>query len=435
MDGQKGDQKGDQRVEPALHVLSQKLTRFLGLDLERGGRRRALERFALARVAELGLPLSAYVEALGSDANPELQRLAEAVTVGHTWFFRDPGQIELVRRLIAEPGPRDRPLCLWVPGCATGEDVYTLAMLADAEGRAAHVLGSDVNQERLALARAGCYPRRVTRDVPEAMRRYLLPRGDGTLEVAPALRRRVRFLLHNLLSPPPPSPMGRGFDLILCRNVLIYFRAEESLRTVARLGQALLPGGALVLGASEVLHAVPQGLRRKNHGGRSVLVRDPGHAPASAPARVPAQAAEKEKDPAQAAIEALLDAGDSALQGGRTDEALERYAALLLREPAHAEAHLLCGLAYHLRGEWAAGAAALERCLALWPGTWPAAFYLALCLDRLGQRAEAERAYRIALDAGQGPLQVRSAVLRSIVACQADIRAACRGRLSRNQSP
>ncbi len=249
--------------------LGQLLSEWMGVDPSRGGQRERLERFVAQRVQALHLPCAeAYVNRLKGRDHPEAIRLINALTVGHTWFFRDPEQMDLIAKILREDYPRGHVPQIWVPGCSTGEDVYTLAFLAHRAGRLVSVLASDINTEALRHAGAARYDTWSLRELPDSFRDYLVPTAGDLLEVAPALRQRVRFRHHSLVDPPPMPERGGAWDIILCRNVLIYFGKAQAQAAVDRLGRSLAPSGWLFLGASEVLRAVPQNLQVNYLGGR-----------------------------------------------------------------------------------------------------------------------------------------------------------------------
>jgi chemotaxis protein methyltransferase CheR len=185
-------------------------------------------------------------------------RVVEAMLNNESSFFRDP----LVFELLNGPGldrvraaRRDtRRLRIWSAGCSTGQEAYSIAMmLREAEPRWAgwtfDIIGTDVSMAAVTRARSGRYSQfEIQRGLPaRTMLRWFNQQGeDWTID--PALRRMVRFSQHNLLDAAP----GR-FDVILCRNVLMYFGAPTRGAVFARLADALDPGGLLMLGAGETV--------------------------------------------------------------------------------------------------------------------------------------------------------------------------------------
>lgn len=189
-----------------------------------------------------------------------LDGLARAVSVGETWFFRQPEHFRFLRaRLLPDllRAGRER-LRIWSAGCASGEEAWSLAStVADcAPGVPAEVLGTDLLIRNVEAARRGVYRPWSRRDVGPILHPLFAP-GDTFITIDPALRPLVRFERHNLLDPPPQGP----FDLIFCRQVLIYFSPEAASHALAHLMSAVAPGGALVFGPLDLADA-PAGFWR-----------------------------------------------------------------------------------------------------------------------------------------------------------------------------
>ena len=196
-------------------------------------------------------------------ATPALMdELAGRCTIGETYFFREPEQFSLIEQEIlpALLGPRtpdSGPLRIWSAGCATGEEPYTLAILAAKLGLAnrTRIVGTDISRQALARARRARYTRWSLRGVPQdVVEAHFRPAGDE-FELYAALRNAVQFQYLNLADKTYPSSTCGivGMDLILCRNVLIYFDRETIARVAARLVASLAPDGWLVLGSSDPL--------------------------------------------------------------------------------------------------------------------------------------------------------------------------------------
>jgi chemotaxis protein methyltransferase CheR len=210
------------------------------------------------RVAALGLPtLAAYLGLLASSDGPrELQALLEVLRVGETRFFRHASHMRALRDVVV-PALRPRAALrgrvrAWSAGCATGEEAYSLAILLRQglpSGVAVEVLATDLSAEALAVARAGVYPEDTLGQVPAELR-WAFSWTDGGWQVAPELLALVRFEKRNLTSDWLPR---EAFDVLLCRNVLIYFDETMRARTVARLVDSLAPGGFLFVGYAETL--------------------------------------------------------------------------------------------------------------------------------------------------------------------------------------
>ncbi|MGE0707899.1 MAG: chemotaxis protein CheB [Planctomycetota bacterium] len=244
--------------------LDEHLQAVLSLLAERAGRdfrhykrssllRRVRRRMALARA----LRAADYVELLRADAE-ELRRLERDLLIGVTSFFREPEAFQALsegylRPLLEEREP-ETPLRVWVPGCSTGEEAYSLAMLISDElqrakrGCGVVVFATDIDEGALATARAGLYSTASAANVPPALaRRFLRPAGEDACEVTKDLRRTVVFAPQNLLGDPPFSRL----DLVSCRNLLIYLEPPVQRRVLSLFHFALKPDAALLLGSSE----------------------------------------------------------------------------------------------------------------------------------------------------------------------------------------
>lgn len=210
-----------------------------------------------------GLEIERYLRALERD-DAELRRLLPLITVGKTGFYRDQGQFEAFRALLPSllEGARSqgRPLAIWSAACSTGEETYTLA-LELAEGGASfdeiELLGSDVNPEAVAAARAGRFLLARARAIPAPLRgRWFEREEDGQLRAREALRRFLSFRVQNLNDGAILPSRAREWDVVFCRNVLIYFSGAALRRTIERLHQVIRPGGWLFLGYSESLFRI-----------------------------------------------------------------------------------------------------------------------------------------------------------------------------------
>ena len=191
----------------------------------------------------------------------ELELLARDVLISVTAFFRDPEAFEALAAAIGEMCARKAPrseVRVWVAGCATGEEAYSVAMLL-AEALDAHpgpgraqVFATDVDDEALAVARRGLYPAAAMSEVPrELLERYFRPVGQH-FEATKSLRDLIVFARHNLVSDPPFLRL----DLVTCRNVLIYFDAPLQAKVLRAFHFGMLDEGCLFLGRSEgVTHA------------------------------------------------------------------------------------------------------------------------------------------------------------------------------------
>ncbi|MDT7856008.1 PAS domain S-box protein [Rubrivirga sp. S365] len=203
---------------------------------------------------------SAYLDALRRTPG-EPARLLDDLLISVTNFFRDPEAFEVleaavVPSLFEGKGPDDE-VRVWVAGCATGEEAYSVAiLLAEFAGQLAapprvQVFATDLSERAVAVGRAGVYPESIEADVsPERLRRFFR-RSTGGYRVTEALRETVLFAPHSLLKDPPFAHL----DLVTCRNLLIYLQRSLQQRVLELFHYALDPGGALFLGSSETADA------------------------------------------------------------------------------------------------------------------------------------------------------------------------------------
>jgi chemotaxis protein methyltransferase CheR len=204
-----------------------------------------------------------------AEGDSELASLVEALVVNETYFFRELAALKVLRddflrKLIAE-GARPR---VWCAACSTGEEPLTLAMLLDEAGLLDRVtlVASDISARALAHVKAGIYRRRSLRALPPGVVGRWLEGDDDGMRVAPRIAGAVDFRRVNLVDQRALQALGQ-FDAIICRNVLIYFQDSTIEQVVNRLGQRLLPGGRLLVGASESLLRFNLGLTCEEQGG------------------------------------------------------------------------------------------------------------------------------------------------------------------------
>lgn len=347
-----------------------------------------------------GTSEDAYLARLKStEGAAELAELMAAIAVHKTDLFRDEVQLEAFRSSVLEPLVRaagDRPLYVWSAGCATGEEVATLLILLT-EARAhpaSTVLGTDISEPALKQARTLTFHPLLMKRVPAALReRYFQTTAQG-FALSPALAKRARFQRHNLMdSPYPESPDWAGFDVIFCRNVLIYFTQAAFDRVVCSLSGRLKMGGTLVLSAAEPIVRPQGGLStlkcdqaffyvRSNEQPRRrsdelPAVRKPtGDLPAVAPRPKTGEAPALRLVPAPQAVQPEADPRDEA----------KKLFELVLEWAAAGEAE-------------AQTEQGLRKCLYLDPHFAQARYLLAMMLEQRSQRADAASEYRRAFAA------------------------------------
>ncbi len=186
----------------------------------------------------------------------ELDLLVEALLVHETYFFRELAPLQYLADTFLPGVVRARGRArVWSAACSSGEEPFTLAMLLADRGLldSVDLLATDISEETITRARAGRHSPRSVRDghPPEVTARHLEVSPQG-VRVAPKIRAAVRFATQNLVDGAAPADLG-AFDVILCRNVLIYFRDDQISRVIDRLAAHLAPGGLLTVGVSESL--------------------------------------------------------------------------------------------------------------------------------------------------------------------------------------
>lgn len=208
---------------------------------------------------------SQYYRMLAGGHHPEeMQVMVDLLTTNETYFFREPGHFHFLRDEILKPRRSPAPFRVWSAACSSGEEVYTLAMLlADTLPNTPwEVVGSDISTQVLAKAEAGHYPLGRHEGIPpDYLSKYCLKgvrSHSGTFLITPELRRRTRFHQVNLTLPIDTS-LGE-FEVIFLRNVMIYFDTETKRKVVGNLLPRLKSGGHLIIGHSETLNGIQQGL-------------------------------------------------------------------------------------------------------------------------------------------------------------------------------
>jgi two-component system, chemotaxis family, CheB/CheR fusion protein len=219
-------------------------------------KRRLFRRMALHRLTEVG----PYLELVERDPN-EARSLYQDLLIHVTRFFRDPesffGLSSHVLPAVVEDRPADHPIRVWVSGCATGEEAYSVAIAlleslqADHADIKVQIFATDVSESAIEFARAGVYPDSIEADVsPERLRRFFTRVASG-YRVTKAVRDLCVFARQDLTKDPPFSHL----DLVLCRNVLIYMDAVLQKTLLSVFHYALNPGGFLMLGQAESIGA------------------------------------------------------------------------------------------------------------------------------------------------------------------------------------
>jgi chemotaxis protein methyltransferase CheR len=219
----------------------------------------------------LALGLSGYDEYFrylteAEDRDQELANFVDAVSTNETYFFREMNHFSILKeKILPELFQSKKRIRIWSAGCSTGEEPYTLRIVID-EGEdllwkgEAEIVATDISREVINKAIRGVYRERTMRFVPEEIRsRFFVSLVDGSYQVKEQLRRGVDFRVHNLLKEDPP---GGSFDLIFCRNVMIYFdKATQRKLVDDHFAEVLDPKGYLCIGHSESLTGTSEKVR------------------------------------------------------------------------------------------------------------------------------------------------------------------------------
>jgi chemotaxis protein methyltransferase CheR len=399
----------------------------------KGGQLPSLEA-ALSRL-EPPMSAAAFLAARVNTSAGEqlLSRLIDEVTVKETFFMRQPKELAAIdwQALLAGARRLGRErVRVWVAGCATGEEPYTLAMLASEALAGAEepvwILATDISETALASARRGRYGHRRLRALDAAAReRYFVADGEG-LAVGRQLRRLVEFRRHNLVGDQVPPFSLPPFDLIVCRNVLIYFDGAAIERVIDALERALSPEGMLLLGAADRLCGSSRRLSRLD----AMRTRLEPRA-AARPLRRPLRREERSPAPPPSAPPVTRVALEDALRAadrGELEAAVALTAQLLEQDPLNADAYFVRGLAELGLGDADAAAGSLRRALYVDPTFGLAAFQLGRAQEARGDRAAAARAYNGALNALESDGDDRHSAIREHIGAL-DMAAVCEMRL------
>jgi len=264
-------------VSPALFSKFQQLIyRDTGIWLSESKTELLCGRLARRlRALQLSSLREYYQLVVQSDQHDERMLMIDAITTNETRFFREPKHFEYLTdtifplwRKVHSQGLRSKKIRIWSAGCSSGEEAYSLAItLAEnfpqCEGWDPRILATDISTRVLAIAREGIYRIAASSDIPKDLLQRFMLKGhaehEGRMKVVREIRQMVEFSRLNLSDDF--YPFNESFDVIFCRNVLIYFDASSKARVVENLIRHLSPQGLLFIGHSENLHRITWGLR------------------------------------------------------------------------------------------------------------------------------------------------------------------------------
>lgn len=235
--------------------------RKTGIDLRKYKRPQMERRLTALRDRHGFRDFAGYFQAL-TENREMYDEFLDRLTINVSEFFRNANRWDVVmNRIVPELLQSKRKLKIWSAACSTGEEPYTLALilakylpLPEIE-----VLATDIDQNAIAKAKQGIYQARSLEAVPEELlQKYFAVRGGGMYEISPDIKRCVKFQQQNLLE----DPFGQEFDLIVCRNVIIYFTEQAKDQLYRKFAAALRPGGILFVGSTEqIFHPQTYGFR------------------------------------------------------------------------------------------------------------------------------------------------------------------------------
>lgn len=410
---------------PGFGRVKQKVLALTGLDYYRD--RDAVLADRIGRLAAAsGMDAAAWCRsALGPGGEARIAELAEELAVGETYFFRYPEQLAALRETlvpdcIARRGA-DRRLRIWSAGCASGAEPYTMAILLRTEfaralaGWDVAILGTDISRRALARAEQATYSPWELRTADEETRRRHFERAGSRWHLRPEYRAGVHFEELNLARGLDAVERRREgtFDIILCRNVMIYFAPALAQRLIRCLAACLAPGGWLLVGHAEPFPDIAEVLAPVRVGGATAYRRpdvaavataapwrpaETSPAPASGlPEPAPASPPRPRPEPAAETPEAALATVRRLAGDGAWDDALAACERMVERFPLEPAGHYACALIAEHGGDAERAEAELRRAIYLDRRFALAHYHLGRCQLRRGAAAEAARSFANAL--------------------------------------
>lgn len=217
----------------------------------------------------------------------EMEALASALTVGETYFFRETGSLKaleyhILPEIVNKAAVKGRRIRIWSAGCATGEEPYTVAMIIknvipDIDGWDIKILATDINMQFIKRALAGVYGAWSFRDVPHFITdKYFVKKSENRFELKDEIKEMVSFSYLNLMDNSYPSVLNEtnGMDVILCRNVLMYFSGDNIKKVVSKVHSALNEGGYFIVSQTELSEYYFHDFRSLSYPGAVIYQKD-----------------------------------------------------------------------------------------------------------------------------------------------------------------
>ena len=210
------------------------------------------------RMIRVGKKTVAEYLSFVKNSKEEQENLVQAFSINVTHFFRNADTFEEIRKkvipLLTQNNSRVR---IWSAGCADGAEPYTLAMLFNSLGLTpaqVKIIASDYNPESLEMAKRGIYPKEYDREMPSQYKKYLnLRQSDNMYEIDPQLKTYIEYKVHNLITDDLTVIGENAYNLVLCRNVMIYFNKEQQELIYEKFYRALKKDGFFIVGRSEII--------------------------------------------------------------------------------------------------------------------------------------------------------------------------------------
>ncbi|RUT36084.1 protein-glutamate O-methyltransferase CheR [Paenibacillus zeisoli] len=236
--------------DPDYVGFIQSVKQHTGIDLAQYKEAQMKRRLTTLRTKNGHSTFSSFFSAMMADKKLFYEFL-DKMTINVSEFWRNPNRWEVLRdKIIPELVASRSRLKVWSAACSTGEEPYTISMILSDLGllQSSYLLASDIDEGALAKANEGLYLERSLKDVPEEVsRRYFKPEGSAMYRIDDKLKKAVTFKKQNLLL----DRFEEDFDLIVCRNVMIYFTEEAKSALYTKFANALRPGGILFVGSTE----------------------------------------------------------------------------------------------------------------------------------------------------------------------------------------
>lgn len=203
---------------------------------------------------------SQYLDSIKKNNKDEITTLINKLTTNYTYFYREENHFKYLKEVILpyeEKNNKSKILNIWSAGCSSGEEPYTLAMVIDdyfkfsATQWKVQILATDISENVLSKAREGIYSEASLKDLPDTyIKKYFEKSKDGKYIVSPQIKKNITFKVFNLMDPVIAK---NKFDVIFCRNVMIYFNAETKINIVNKFYEASKTGGYLMIGHAETI--------------------------------------------------------------------------------------------------------------------------------------------------------------------------------------